>query len=317
MTGERVIPPYADLPLVEPGGQDRHAWDVFGRDDVLGTVNFVGPQQVRAAASAITEGHRVSLSLPMDSPVGGLAPERSMYEHHQLITRMGRDDVIDRFYPQGSSQWDGLRHIRYRQHGYYGGRQEAELDAGELGVDSLAAAGFLARAVLIDAARELDLRPDERTALTPSDLDAVLTAQGVQLEPGDVVLVRTGWLSWFTQRQAAKPGAVLGSLHGGEGGLSCPGLDPGVETAAWLWDHRVAAVATDNPAVEALPVSKDEGFLHRRLIPLLGMPLGELWDLEAAAEECLRRRTWTFTLVSVPCRLPAAAGSPANALALW
>lgn len=50
-----------------------------------------------------------------------------------------------------------------------------------------------------------------------------------------------------------------------------PGLAAEASTARWLWDHRVAAVAAENPALEAMPFDhhNEEGFLHYRLIPLL------------------------------------------------
>ena len=43
--------------------------------------------------------------------------------------------------------------------------------------------------------------------------------------------------------------------------------------AAWLWDNRVAAIGTGCPGVEALPMNlADEGLLHYRALPLLGLP---------------------------------------------
>jgi hypothetical protein len=62
--------------------------------------------------------------------------------------------------------------------------------------------------------------------------------------------------------------------------------------ARWLWDQHVAAVATDSPALEVLPVDQTsmETFLPVRLIALLGLAIGEMFDLESARGRLRRRR---------------------------
>jgi hypothetical protein len=75
-------------------------------------------------------------------------------------------------------------------------------------------------------------------------------------------------------------------------------------------------VAADNPAVEVAPGSPAVGSLHRRLIPLLGIPLGELFDFERLAEACRTRGRADFLLASVPLHLPGGVGSPGNAVAV-
>ena len=106
------------------------------------------------------------------------------------------------------------------------------------------------------------------------------------------------------------------SLHNQPDGLDCPGLDPGEPIVAWLWDHRVAAVVADNPGLEALKVDPAAGYLHRLLIPLLGMPIGEFWDLEDLSTACERHGRYSFLLTSAPLFLRGGVGSPANAYAV-
>lgn len=97
-----------------------------------------------------------------------------------------------------------------------------------------------------------------------------------------------------------------------------PGLAAREDVAAWLWDHAVAAVAADNPALEAMPFSRErvDGWLHYRLIPMLGIAVGELWQLDPLADDCARDGVWEGMLTSAPLRVPGGIGSPANALAL-
>jgi len=123
-------------------------------------------------------------------------------------------------------------------------------------------------------------------------------------------------MAWYKALDADRREKLRGTLHPGPDGLRCPGLDAEQATAAWLWDHRIAALAADTPAVEALPVEPRPGFQHRRLIALQGMPLGELWDLDELALDCAADGVYEFMLVSAPLYLPGGVGSPANAYAI-
>jgi hypothetical protein len=77
----------------------------------------------------------------------------------------------------------------------------------------------------------------------------------------------------------------------------------------WLHDCYFAAVAGDSPTFECWPVTATEGgrgkigFMHQNILALWGMPLGEMWDLEAVAEVCRRLGRWTFFLTSAPANV--------------
>lgn len=318
---ERPIPRYRDLPVIEKTGA-RHAWCVWGDGDELGTLNFITPEVVAAATREVKAGEVVNLSLPLDQPDPPLALGRLGMQHGMRVERWGRDDWLERFYLQASSQWDGLRHIRYREFGYYGGRDEAAIDAGALGLDRAAERGIITRGVLVDAAAYLAERgrPVDGSARLPIDVglvDEILDREQVTLRRGDVLLLRSGWLAWYLGLDRAGRERLGGSLHNQPDGIDCPGLQSGEATAEWLWDHRVAAVVADNPAMEVLKVDVGVGFLHRLLIPLLGMPIGEFWDLEALSEACRRHGRYAFLLTAAPLYIRGAVGSPANAYAVF
>lgn len=313
-------PAYSELPAFEKTGE-RHAWEFFPEDDELGTLNFLTPETVRAAAAEVRTGQIVSLSTTLDAIDPPLAESRHPFRHVVTRDRAGSDDSLDGFYLQGASHWDGLQHVRYREFGYFGGRQEESLEAGELGIQVMAERGVIGRGVLIDVARHRrgsvdGYRPDRRMPIGVTDLEDVLSAQGTELRPGDVLLLRTGWVGWYLSLAGDERAALVGTLHSGEGGLESAGLDAGKDVAGWLWERRVSAIAVDNPAVEVLPVDAAVGFLHRRLVPLLGMPLGEFWALDALGEACARSGRWSFLLTSAPLPLVGGAGSPNNAYAI-
>jgi kynurenine formamidase len=316
-----TLPKFSQLPLVGQTGE-RHTWDVFGRADQLGTVNLLTPERVKRAAALVRTGKVINLNLPLNFPITLYGGFRTGYRHHIEVNRGGRDDYVDNFAMQGSSQWDSLRHIRFREFGYYGGRQDQDLDGkGELGIENWARRGIIGRGVLLDAAGVMERRgtPLDATKKFSMDgafLEEVAQAENVWIEPGDVVLLRTGWLAWYKGLDDAGREALKGTLHPGEGGMGCPGLDPSQATAAWVWDQQIAAMAADNVALEALPVEVAVGFQHRRLIALQGMPIGEVWDLDELAQDCARDGVYECMLVSAPLNLPGGVGSPPNAYAI-
>jgi kynurenine formamidase len=100
--------------------------------------------------------------------------------------------------------------------------------------------------------------------------------------------------------------------------FSAPGLSPNERTAEWLWDHHVVAVASDTPALEAMPFDKDsvDRFLHYRLVTFLGLAVGELFALDTLAADCATTGVRDGLFVAAPLNMPGGAGSPANAIAI-
>lgn len=311
-----TVPDYDDLDLNEQL-QMRCSWGVFGADDDLGTINHIDEEAVRGGLAAARQGRIVNLSLPLDLPDPSWSPRRSRYEHHIYFSRRNsQDDYLDRFYLQGSSQWDGLRHRQAREFGFYNNVSvdEAGADGSRLGIEAWAEHGVVTRGVLLDAAKHYEAQgtPIDARAefeIPTEKLSIIAEEQGVEIRPGDVLLVRTGYLGTYLQADAAGREAFAEKRD-------CPGLTAEESMARFLWNHRVAAVATDSPAVEVVPGSREKGSLHRRLIPMLGFAIGEFFLLEELAEVCAQRAAYDFLFTSVPLNLPGGVGSPANAIAV-
>ena len=159
-------------------------------------------------------------------------------------------------------------------------------------------------------------RPLDPTLPTPievDELEATLADEGVRLGTGDILLIRFGWIGWYEAADATARRRVADLGH-----TPTPGLAQDEATAAWLWDHHVAAVAADNPGVEVYPADplRLEQFLHYRLLTFLGMALGELFQLDRLAEDCARDGIYEGLFTAAPLNKRSGSGSPANALAL-
>lgn len=324
------IPKYADLPI-RPDLPAGSSWGVWGDDDDVGAVNFLTDDRVAVAAQLVRRGAVFSLNWSLDQPDPPILGRRPL-AHTVLDGPSGTDDKYDEFFPQASSQWDALAHIKHPEHGFYNGFRREDFNAGphgRLGIDAWGRRGIAGRFVLIDVARWAErsgrpFDPGDTASFGVAALEQALAAQRTTLAPGSILLLRFGWMAWYEQ-SSPETRERLALAHDFDDVerdwdhfFPAPGIEASEEMAAWLWDHEVAVVAADCPAVEAMPMSRAsvETFLHFRLIPLLGLALGEMWDLERLAADCADDGVYEGLLVSAPLNKPGGAGSPANAIAL-
>lgn len=305
-------PAYDDLPLIEKLGMP-HAWDVLEHD--LGTLDRTTAAGVREAAALVRDGEVFGLNLPLTEISPPLFGRDPLAQDIFATDRNTLDDRLDSFYPQGSTQWDGLRHVRAREFGFFGGvTDDFGPDDDRLGIGHWAAGGIVGRGVLLDlvAHRERESRDYDPFGSEPIEADelrAIVAAQEIELRGGDVLLIRTGWI-----------GAYRGLDQAGRDAQSATptisGLSGSDDVARFLWDSGAIAVAADNPTLEVAPGDPAVGSLHRRLIPLLGFVVGELLDLDRLASRCAADSRWDFLFTAMPLNLPGGVGSPANAMAI-
>ena len=295
-------------------GKQLSNWGRWGPDDEIGTLNLITPERVAAAAALARTGRVFDLgyTLASSGPQIGLAgrinPVHLMSMTGQTSFPDGggfADDFI--FMPlQCATQWDGLAHVFYDDHCYNGVPASSITARGaeKLAIDKLARA-VIGRGVLLDIARlhGVDcLDPDH--AIGPDDLDAAIERQGVDVGPGDVLLVRTGWTTRFVP---GSPDAFMGPE---------PGLT--LDSCAWLRERDVAAVACDNWAVELYPSNESDGRMpvHYVLIRDMGMTLGEMFDLEVLAADCASDGIYECLLCAPVLKVAGGVGTPLNPLAV-
>jgi kynurenine formamidase len=314
------IPAYDDLP-VRAGAPAGAAWGVFGDDDEVGTINLLTPERVIAAAASIRSGKVFAMNLPINIPDPPLFT-RGRHTHTIKIFPAADfvlDDYLDNFYPQSSSQWDALAHVKHPIFGAYNGIPDSQMTGRggtRLGIDNLARRGIAGRGVLADLARYYDrvgksINFIKNESIPLGDVQATLEDQGVALRAGDILLIRIGWTKFYLSASAEIKAELARETV-------VPGIEASQRTARWLWDNHLAAVASDSPALEALPkpAGEETEFLHFHMLAFFGMPIGEMWNLERLAEDCAADGRYDFFLTSAPLNVPGGIGSPPNALAI-
>jgi len=197
---------------------------------------------------------------------------------------------------------DALGHVSHCGELYGGVDAAAAQQHGRLathGVDEIP--NIVTRGVLLDIAAVRGVESmDGGDEVTPSDLDLAAERVG-EIEPGDVVLIRTGWGRWWSdaERYIGRDTGVPGVSEAG---------------ARWLAERRPVAVGGDSIAFERLPAGAGHSLLpaHRVLLVESGIFIIETMALdELAAAGVL-----DFVFVVAPLLLVGATGSPVRPLAL-
>ncbi|MGP0222386.1 MULTISPECIES: cyclase family protein [unclassified Paenarthrobacter] len=326
MTGlTEGCPDYAAL-LRRKGRLAGTSWGLFTDED-RGTPSFITPDAILAAKDCIRTGAVFGLDYAVDAFDPGMslkrgAPRHIIYSSHPAH----RDDYLDGFYLQGSTQIDGLRHRRADDVGFYNGTPDDLVREGtpDLGIQGWADQPIVGRGVLVDLEgfRSAQGNPIDHASGEPLGLELIKAAiqdQSLSLEPGDILMLHTGWCEWFLGLKPEDKQEV-------RAGRKATGVVQSDEFVAWAWDHRFALLAADNFAFECLPAvadspyleaaPNDNGMMHQQLLAKLGMPLGELWKLGPLARHMRETKTWDAFVSIKPLNIVGGTGSPANATAL-
>lgn len=298
-------------------------WGRWGEDDQLGTLNLIDGDAVRRGAAAVVDGRAFSLAMPFDqngpqvgSIPGRINPLRTMVSINapymgDPANFCASDDIVTMGL-QASTHWDALSHVSYggrMWNGVPASAVTAEAGAALLGIDKVRS--LTSRGVLLDVARA---RGEEHLAaghgITPDDLDAALDLARVALEPGDVLLVRTG-----NGRLMDRPAPSLRRRT-----EYTTGDQPGITTACcrWFRGHDVAAVATDTVAFEVYPGEDPAALFPVHLLDLVevGLTQGQNFQLEGLAGACEEDGRYTFCLQASPIPFSGGVGAPVNPVAV-
>jgi len=176
--------------------------------------------------------------------------------------------------------------------------------------------GICGRGVLLDLVEfytatgsPLPYDPISTYGISVADLEACARKQGVQFRHADILILRVGFIQkYMSLSQSAKD-----DLGGKPETLA--GIEQSEDMKRFLWDNHFAAIASDQPSLESWPSKGPE--LHQTLLGLWGMPIGEMFDVEALSITCKETGRYTFFFSSWPLNVLGGIASPPNAAAYF
>ncbi|MFL5629465.1 MAG: cyclase family protein [Ktedonobacteraceae bacterium] len=297
-------------------------WGRWGADDELGTLNYITLDKRVRAAQLTRRGATFSLSLPLDR--FGLQPpmDRRLNSQHIMLTSgsdllagtqpgqkggYGYADDMIIMALQAATHWNGLSHMFHDYH-MYNNRHCSLVSSEGAAKNSIAvaSASVVSRAVLLDIPRALGMRwlPEDHY-ITIEEIENTLSKQGVDIEPGDILLFRTGHMTRFLSSREWNEYTYT----------NAPG--PGLEILSWLHEQQIAAVASDTWAFEAVP-SKTPLWLpiHAVGIVYMGLMMGENFLLDEWANDCASDGVYEAFICAGPIPFSRAVGAPVNPIVI-
>lgn len=297
-------------------------WGRWGNEDDRGTLNHITRAKVSEAAAEVREGISVGCARPIlrEAPVSDvlIQPMRFMIATHEPpatgragslapVPATASDFLTIASHGVTTTHVDTLSHFSWEGKMYNGIPASAVntvSGASRLGIESMKD-GVVTRGVLLDIARLRGVRWMEAgDGVFPEDLEAAERAQGVSVEPGDALFIRTGWY-----QRRVEQGAYPERLH-----------RPGFHAAAlpWLQEHRVALIAAD-ASQDVGPSGYDALVqpVHAIGTVAMGLCIIDACNLEPLGETCERLGRASFMFVLAPLNWPGATGSPATPIALF
>ena len=299
-------------------------WGRWGPHDEIGTLNHITPDSIAAACRLVTAGKVFALGIPLQRQ-GPQSGTRQRFNPIHTMFRDGGDQpkdaagVVEMQGYGGSddwivmplqcvTQWDSLAHVFYEGKMYngYDATLVTSSGAAKNSIDKTKDK-IVGRGVLLDVARHKGVRAlASGYAITVDDLEATAAAQKVQVQRGDILLIRTGHMSRYLDKGDWRHFDLDES----------PGVS--VHTAPWMHAREIAAVASDNYAVEVRPseLASFRSPFHICAIPNMGLTLGEIFFLEELAADCAADGRYAFLLVAPPLPVTAGVGTPINPYAV-
>ncbi len=301
-------------------------WGRWGDDDELGTLNLITPEARRRGAMAVRHGESVSCA--WEIPAGPEGIDRSTLAT-KFMHASAEYSALDIPGFHDDEKWGSAgEHLGFAFHGYtfthvdspchmfwdgkiYNGRAAEAVDSVDgatFAAVTAAKDGMVTRGVLMDIPRLRGvpwLEPGE--GVFPEDLDAAERSQGVTVEPGDAVLLRTGHDR--RRHESGQHGSLVGDIRQAGWHAAC---------LPWLRERDVAFIGCDTPQ-DMIPSGYRTVFnpIHTTGLVAMGLWLMDNCDLYACAQTAGRLTQWAFNLSVCPIRFAGTTGSPVNPIATF
>jgi kynurenine formamidase len=279
----------------------------WGADDERGAANLKGPDSVLRAARLIRSGeiielgHVLSAAMPLPATRQFDVHTKRTVMNPQSNRRGSNEELVVAEIGQVGTQFDGFAHQTIGDSLYNCNKLDAiSTRSGftKLGVENVGA--LMTRGVLIDVAalKGVPMLSDTYP-ITVDDLQRALQRQKLTLQPGDAVIVNTGW----------------GSLWDKEGARYLK-TNPGLTTAAaeWLAKQDPMLIGIDNGPVGVTPDPDPQlsNPVHQIALVVNGIHLLENLKLD----ELSGKQVYEFALIVQPLKIQGATGSTVAPIAV-
>jgi kynurenine formamidase len=289
-------------------------WGRWGEQDERGALNELTPDRVAEAARLVRTGETITLARPLDTHPGMENPEPAVHR----MTMLGDTDIgsgtlsfakdyigVD-YHNDSHSHIDALCHVAF-DGALYNGKAVDSITADGAGADAIEVLrnGLVGRGVLLDVPRVRGvpwLEPGDH--VFHEDIEAAEREQGVSVQRGDILLVRTGHSRRLAEHAPWDPTTAKAGLH--------PTVAP------FLAERRIAALGSDSNSDTAPSSTEGVAFpIHVLALNAMGVHLLDYLQFEDLADACEREGRWAFLFVAAPLRIAGGTGSPVNPTAIF
>ena len=296
-------------------------WGRWGSEDQLGAINLITPEKRLQAVGLVEKGISITMGRPIIAETtadGPIPPTLHMIESGEgWNTTPGKQEQASHnaseyigfiFHGYVMTHVDALSHWFDGDKMYNGHPADAIRTRGGATMESidLLKDGVVTRAVLFDfpTLKGVDYM-NEAEAIFPEDLDAAEEAFGVKVEPGDLLLIRTG--NW--ERRNA-----IGPRNPNDAGAS------GLHAAClpWLKERDIAMLGGDL-AQDVIPSGYPEFSLpvHQVILTSMGCWILDNCNFTEVARMCKQENRYEFMAVVNPLRMANGTGAPVNPIAIF
>jgi kynurenine formamidase len=288
----------------------RGNWGRWGEEDKRGMLNYITPEMIVKAAGLVKQGKVYALGEEIHNDVRRIiTPSRIGVQ----ITQ--ENDGYDRVTKPGESHLDTFSHV-YRENAIYN-NGPAPKPSGTVQGDAASVKYIVGRGVLLDVATYKGQDPlPSNYYISLEDLQNTAKAQQVEIQKGDILLIRTGWRKMWEEL------GPDGRADPGHAKWHQPQPGVGADAIAFLSEREIVAIGADNAAVEwNAPgetgyTRKAYGFpgppLHIEFLWSRGAYIMEILNLDELAKD----HAYEFLFVLGPLLLRGGIGVPINPIAI-
>ena len=279
----------------------------WGAKDERGSMNNQTPAQVLKAVSLVKKGEMIELAHVLNDKMPFFGTRRfdvhvkQTFMNQTSNKRFGNEELVVSEIGQVGTQLDGFPHQGHVDSFYNCFKNSEIAQRGgftKLGIHNTGM--FFTRGVLIDVAgfKGVETLPDTYE-ITVADLEGALKKQGTTIQPGDAILINTGWHKLWAKDNARYV-------------ESCPGI--GVQAALWLVKQNPILLGSDNWPVEVAPNPDPQLSLPVHQIALVVNGIHLLENLKL--DELVAKRVFQFAFAMQPLKIQGGTGSTVSPVAV-